>query len=179
MIAGALMSGTGAVFAAFLSTSNQRKAAALVGALGAVVTVLPKALPSKEALSEHLNAAERHRLLGTKVRNQFQFAEPDESLTTAKKYVSARFTDCASLEPPSAAPDLPTSGQQASHELTQIVDAARPFEPAQAAEPLDLAKQQQRATPSGSAKPGAAPSTRRSFGASPKPSRFSAEHVIY
>lgn len=130
MILGALMSGTGAVFAAFLSASSQRKAAALIGALGAVISVLPKALPSQEALAARLAAAERHRLLGTKVRNQFQFAEPDESLTSAKKYVSARFTDCASLDPPAAAPDLPLSEQPALTELRQRIGAATPFVPA-------------------------------------------------
>jgi hypothetical protein len=108
MIAGALTAGAGSVFAAVLTKDAHRKAAAFVGALGALITVLPKTLPDKEALQLHLSAAEKHHILGAKVYNQIAFAQADESVVDAKKYASARFTDCASLDPPAAAPDLPT-----------------------------------------------------------------------
>jgi hypothetical protein len=107
MVLGATVAALGSALAGFLNSTKQRKVAAVVGALGAVVTVLPKTLPDKQDLQTKLTAAERQRVVGTKVRNQFQFAGPDESLTEAKKYVSARFTDCASLAPPEQVPDLP------------------------------------------------------------------------
>jgi hypothetical protein len=107
MILGATVSAVGSACAGFLNSSAQRKVAAVIGALGAVVTVLPKALPDKQELQTKLTAAERQRVVGTKVRNQFQFVEASESITNAKKYVSARFTDCASLNPPETVPDIP------------------------------------------------------------------------
>lgn len=108
MIAGAIIAALGSAFAGFLSKENLRRTAAVLGALGAVITVLPKTLPDKEVLQAHLSAAEKHRVLGAKVRNQLAFAAPDESILQAQKYSSARFTDCASVDPPTAAPDLPT-----------------------------------------------------------------------
>ncbi|WP_437285647.1 hypothetical protein [Sorangium sp. So ce406] len=108
MIAGAVISAVGSGLAGFLNSAGRRKAAAIVGALGAVLTVTPKALPDKERLLASLSSAEKHRLVGTKIRNQFQFARPDESLVDAQKYVSARFTDCASLDPPQGVPELPS-----------------------------------------------------------------------
>ncbi|WP_437285648.1 hypothetical protein [Sorangium sp. So ce406] len=108
MIAGAIISAVGSGLAGFLNSAGRRKAAAIAGALGAVLTVTPKALPDKERLLASLSSAEKHRLVGTKIRNQFQFARPDESLVDAQKYVSARFTDCASLDPPQGVPELPS-----------------------------------------------------------------------
>ncbi|WP_437567895.1 hypothetical protein [Sorangium sp. So ce542] len=108
MITGAVISATGSALAGFLNSAGRRKAAAIVGALGALLTVTPKALPDKERLLVSLSSAEKHRLVGTKIRNQFQFARPDEPLVDAQKYVSARFTDCASLEPPQGVPELPS-----------------------------------------------------------------------
>ncbi|WP_155798150.1 hypothetical protein [Sorangium cellulosum] len=108
MISGAVISATGSALAGFLNSTSRRKTAAIVGALGAVLTVTPKALPDKEHLLTQLSSAEKHRLVGTKIRNQFQFARPGESLVEAQKYVSARFTDCASLHPPQGVPELPS-----------------------------------------------------------------------
>ena len=47
MITGAFVAGTGSVLAALLSTAGKRKAAAVAGALGAILSVLPKALPDR------------------------------------------------------------------------------------------------------------------------------------
>ncbi|MGC4094557.1 MAG: hypothetical protein QM756_42905 [Polyangiaceae bacterium] len=124
MIGGALVSATGAALAGLLRGDTQRRVAAVVGALGAVVTVLPKTLPDKESLQAQLANAEKHRVLGTKVRNQFQFASPTESIVEAQKYVSARFTDCAGLAPPAAVPDLPAAPMTDS--LVRSVDASKP-----------------------------------------------------
>src|SRR5262245_41563262 len=78
VILGAITAALGSAFAGFLSKDGLRKAAALLGALGAVLTVIPKTLADKDALQAHLAAAEKHRVLGTKVRNQLAFARPDE-----------------------------------------------------------------------------------------------------
>ncbi|XXX74130.1 hypothetical protein WMF30_41445 [Sorangium sp. So ce134] len=121
MIAGAIISAVGCGLAGFLNSAGRRKAAAVVGALGAVLTVTPKALPDKERLLTSLSSAEKHRLVGTKMRNQFQFARPDESLVDAQKYVSARFTDCASLDPPQGVPELPPLATIASNESQTLV----------------------------------------------------------
>jgi hypothetical protein len=107
LILGAITAALGSACAGFLPKDGLRKAAALLGALGAVLTVIPKTLADKDTLQAHLAAAEKHRVLGSKVRNQLAFARPDESVIEAQKYASARFTDCASVDPPAAAPDLP------------------------------------------------------------------------
>jgi hypothetical protein len=112
MVSGAIIAAIGSAFAGVLTKDAHRKAAAVLGALGAVITVLPKTLPDKEALQAHLSAAEKHRVLGEKVRNQLGFAQPGESIVEAQKYASARFTDCASVDPPAAAPELPEPAPQ-------------------------------------------------------------------
>jgi hypothetical protein len=112
MVSGAIIAALGSAFAGVLTKDAHRKAAAVLGALGAVITVLPKTLPDKEALQVHLSAAEKHRVLGEKVRNQLGFAQPGESIVEAQKYASARFTDCASVDPPAAAPELPEPAPQ-------------------------------------------------------------------
>lgn len=124
MIGGAIVSAMGAALAGVLKGETQRKVAAVVGAIGAIVTVLPKAPPDKEALQAQLSAAEKHRVFGTKVRNQFQFAKPDESINELQKYVSARFTDCSSLSPPAQVPDLPAP----SRALTAMIDSSKSTE---------------------------------------------------
>ncbi|WP_437313502.1 hypothetical protein [Sorangium sp. So ce385] len=126
MIAGAIISATGSALAGFLNSASRRKAAAIVGALGAVLTVTPKALPDKEKLLASLGAAEKHRLVGVKMRNQFQFARPGESLVEAQKYVSARFTDCASLDPPHNVPELPSLASVSPIESSVPVAEPRP-----------------------------------------------------
>ncbi|MGO9837841.1 MAG: hypothetical protein ACLP1X_26940, partial [Polyangiaceae bacterium] len=98
--------------AGFLGKAGQRKSAAVVGALGAVLTVLPKALPERQDLEAKLSAADKHHTVGAKFRNQFIFANPSESLTEAQKYVSARFTDCSALNPPAAIPDFPKTSAE-------------------------------------------------------------------
>lgn len=124
MIGGAIVSASGAAMAGILRGETQRKVAAVVGAIGAIVTVLPKALPDKEALQAQLSAAEKHRVFGAKVRNQFRFAKPDESITELQKYAAARFTDCASLSPPPAVPDLPST--TATDPLLRFIDSSKP-----------------------------------------------------
>src|SRR5258707_355608 len=83
--AGGATAALGSAFAGFLTKDGHRRAAALLGALGAVITVLPKTLPDKEALQAHLSAAEKHRVLGSKIRNQLGFAQPGESVIDAEK----------------------------------------------------------------------------------------------
>jgi hypothetical protein len=114
MIFGATTAAVGSALAGFLGTEGRRKSAALVGALGAVLTVLPKALPDKTEFEAKLAAADKHHTVGVKFRNQFVFAKATESLTNAQKYVSARFTDCAALNPPSGVPDLPARDMDVS-----------------------------------------------------------------
>jgi hypothetical protein len=108
MIAGAIVSATGAGLAAFLNKKAQRRAAAVVGAIGALLTVLPKALPDKADLQGKLAAADKHRTIAEKVVNQFRFGAPTEDdRVEAEKYASARYTDCVALNPPASVPDLP------------------------------------------------------------------------
>jgi hypothetical protein len=130
MIAGAIVSALGAGLAGFLSNEAQRKTAAVVGALGAVLTVMPKALPDKSDLEAKLSAADKHHTVGVKIRNQFAFASANESLTNAEKYASARFTDCAALDPPANVPDFPVSPpSNASNSQAADVHAAPGAEP--------------------------------------------------
>ena len=107
MVGGALVAAVGSSLSAILKGDAQRKASAIIGAIGAAVTILPKALPDKQAVQAQMLNAEKHRVLGTKVRNQFVFKRPNESIVEAEKYVSARFSDCSSLSPPEKVPDLP------------------------------------------------------------------------
>jgi hypothetical protein len=119
IISGAVAAGVGSAAAGFLSKEGQRKAGAVVGALGAVLTVLPQALPDKAAIAAKLAAADKHHTIGAKFRNQFVFASADENTTEAEKYASARFTDCAALNPPEGIPDFPVTKAKPS-------DAAAP-----------------------------------------------------
>ncbi|WP_438002514.1 hypothetical protein WMF26_44155 [Sorangium sp. So ce185] len=140
MITGAVISATGSALAGFLNSNSRRKAAAIVGALGAVLTVTPKVLPDKEHLLASLSSAEKHRLVGTKIRNQFQFARPGESLVDAQKYVSARFTDCASLDPPQGVPELPSLDPVSSYEPTPVAQTPEPISVAHVPESISAAQ---------------------------------------
>jgi hypothetical protein len=149
MLAGAATAALGSALAGFLGTDGQRRSAAVVGALGAVLTVVPRALPDKTELHSQLANADKHHTVGAKFRNQFAFARADESLTQAQKYVSARFTDCAAREPPASVPDLPSSEpttatarnfQGAGTDTSQLVQR-----------PQDVARQENVAVPSPSA----------------------------
>jgi hypothetical protein len=110
MITGAVLAAVGSVSAGLLNKGNQRKIAAIVGGSGAVLTVLPKALPDREAISARLAAAEKHQQLGMLVNNQLPFAKPNESLVEAQKYVSARYSHCAGPNPDPQVPPLPGRG---------------------------------------------------------------------
>ena len=135
LLGGALISAIGAALAGILNANTQRKVAAVLGAAGAVATVLPKALPNGESLYTDLVHAEQHRRAATKVRNQFQFARPDESLVEAQKYVSARFTDCSSLTPPAEVPDPPMARSVGKETLALVPDPAPTIETVMAVAP--------------------------------------------
>jgi hypothetical protein len=122
MIAGALISATGSALAGFLPQNRQRKIAAIAGAIGAVVTILPKALPNKDDLQAKMAAAEKHPVIGAKIRNQTPFAEPGETLTEVQKYASARFTDCASISRPDSVPDFPEGKLAISRPSTRVFE---------------------------------------------------------
>lgn len=106
MVAGAIVAAFGSASAGLLEKMSQRKVAAVVGAAGAVITVLPATLPDKSELQSRLSLADRHRQSALSVRNQLLFAQADESTTEANKYVSARYTSCAALEPQGPVPDF-------------------------------------------------------------------------
>ena len=111
MLAGAGVAGVGSACAGFLKGSRARKVAAVVGALGAFISVLPKILPAKEDMLATRFAADKHSTLGNKVLNQIMLARSDELTIEAKKYASARFSDCVAMAPPADVPDLPRFAQ--------------------------------------------------------------------
>jgi hypothetical protein len=110
MIFGAVVAAIGSASAGFLKSGTQRKVAAVVGAVGAVVTILPKMLPDRADWDRRLASAEKHHTVGEKFNSQLVFAQPGESIVDAQKYVSARFTDCSAYDPPPNVPDLPAAG---------------------------------------------------------------------
>jgi hypothetical protein len=56
VVTGAVVAAIGSALAGFLKSGSQRKAAAVIGAVGAVVTVLPKILPDRSTWEHRLRA---------------------------------------------------------------------------------------------------------------------------
>lgn len=109
-LSGALVAAIGSTLAAFLTNGLQRKVGAVIGALGAVICVLPKTLADKEMIHSKMAAADRHRVVAAKVRSQLPFAASGQSTSEAKKYAAARLADCAAFDPPNTVPDFPAFG---------------------------------------------------------------------
>jgi len=107
MILGAVVAATGSALAGFLREDRSRKLGAVAGALGAVISVLPKALPDKSALQELLTSAGKHRLVGLKVQAQLPYLQNADFIRENEKYATARFTECRSLNPDPKIPELP------------------------------------------------------------------------
>jgi hypothetical protein len=105
-ITGAIVAGCGAALAGFLSKESTRKTMAVVGALGAVVSVLPKALKDRESMTTVMMAADRHRTSGAKLLGELPFMEDPQLVRESAKYIASRFRECRSLEPSKQPPDM-------------------------------------------------------------------------
>ncbi|MFT3924497.1 MAG: hypothetical protein QM778_18305 [Myxococcales bacterium] len=107
LIAGAALAAIGSALAGFLDKISLRRVAGVAGAVGAVVSVLPKTLPDLAELNSRLMRADRHWTTGDKVQAQLSLL--DSSVRNAcEKYAIARFVDCASESAPENVPELPS-----------------------------------------------------------------------
>ena len=123
LVAGAAIAGIGSACAGFLSEASSRKIAALVGALGAVVTVLPKTLKDKDTLTHVLSLADGHKDFGQKVMNEIDYFQTNGLKRRGAEYAAARFTDCVAITPPEKIPELPVYeyGQEHAENLIRPV----------------------------------------------------------
>ena len=107
LITGAVIAAAGSALAGFLTKSKMRKAAAITGALGAVVAVVPKTLPDATELMQRHDRAGKHRDAGRKVLYQLSEIGDDKYIPTCREYVIARFVECAGIYPGETVPELP------------------------------------------------------------------------
>jgi hypothetical protein len=106
LIVGASIAALGSALAGFLTKSSHRKAMAIIGAVGAVVAVLPKTLDDPTELLTRRAAAERHRDMALKVKLQLpELPQTYESL--GRQYIGSRVVDCNNSTPPEKVPDPP------------------------------------------------------------------------
>ena len=109
MISGAVLAAVGSALAGFLQGTSIRRVSAVVGALGGVVSVLPKTLPDRAEVQSLLLRADRHRTTGEKVRGQITFLNDENYAQVCRQYVIARYVDCAGLAAPEGVPDIPVA----------------------------------------------------------------------
>jgi hypothetical protein len=108
LICGAASAAIGSALAGFLKNEKARKSAAIIGAVGAVVSVIQtKVVPEKDVLQAQLLAADRHRSVAEKVRGQLPYLDGPSFIRENKKYVVARFLECAALEAKETVPEFP------------------------------------------------------------------------
>src|SRR5215831_2394859 len=92
LVVGATLAAVGSACAGTLSAKTSRKVAAVVGAFGAIVTVLPKTLKDKEHINQTMVRADAHRNWGEKVFNQLPYLRTSALRRRSVEYVSSRFT---------------------------------------------------------------------------------------
>jgi hypothetical protein len=130
LICGAVSAATGSALAGFLKNDKARKSAAVIGAIGAVVSVVQtKVVPEKDALQAQLLASDRHRSVAEKVRAELPYLDGTSFVRENKKYVVARFLECSSLEPRELVPEFPQP-EETSDAAVPKAAAAAPTAPA-------------------------------------------------
>lgn len=107
LIIGAVVAALGNALAPFLKKASHRKTMAVLGALGAVLAVVPKTLDDPATFKALHDNAERHRDVAVKVQRQIGFVSESEAKSALTKYVIARLADCESGSPSPQPPDLP------------------------------------------------------------------------
>jgi TonB family protein len=132
LVVGALVAALGNALAPFLKKAPLRKATAVLGAIGAVMAVVPKTLDEPAKFRTLHANAERHRDIAVKVHMQFSLITDAEAKAVLSKYVIARLADCESGNPSSQPPEPPV------HDGTSGVATAG-WEDASAYEPNALA----------------------------------------
>jgi hypothetical protein len=121
LLLGAAVAGVGSALAGFLTKTGIRKVMAIVGAVGAVLAVVPKTLKDPSEIVGRRMAGERHRIVAAKVVLQLAYLTHDKDL--AKQYAINRIVDCLSAEPPETVPPLPTPPKQAGSDTPAAGDA--------------------------------------------------------
>lgn len=105
-IIGAVVAGLGSLGALFSESTNKKIAAGL-GCVGAIVAGVTQALPNGNEQADLFKNSALHQRLGEIVQAQIEKGMVSEK--TGTQYAIARFTDCAS-ERPSDAPPPPPDG---------------------------------------------------------------------
>lgn len=108
-IGGAIIGAIGAIASGFITKkASARKAAAIVGALGAVVASLNQVLPNTENLRAIHSVAAIHQTLGISVYYQMAESERKNPESEGRRFAVARFTQCLSPSPDTEIPPLPS-----------------------------------------------------------------------
>lgn len=114
LIIGASVAALGSALAGFLTKTRHRKAMAIIGAMGAVLAVLPKTLDDPTELLTRRAAAERHRDMALKVTLQLPYL-PRTYEPLGKQYIVARMVDCTNSSPPGTVPEPPRDSTMATN----------------------------------------------------------------
>lgn len=101
LLLGAGLAATGSALAGFLTKTKLRKVAAVTGAIGGLVAVIPKLFPDPgEEMSKYTRAA-RHRDIAVKITDVIPTLSsvPDDQVKKLERYTIQRFADCAATVP--------------------------------------------------------------------------------
>jgi hypothetical protein len=98
----------------------------IVALVSGAITAISPLLPKAEDFTNRATLADRHHIMGLKVRLQLDMLDPTRPLRArGVQYVVARFTDCLAEYPAAEIPDLPTERQ------TEVVVGAPGNQPEQ------------------------------------------------
>jgi hypothetical protein len=122
LITGAIIAAFGSALGGFLRKDNQRKVAAVVGAIGAVLAVFPKTLPDPAQLRATYYTAGKHRDAGVRVMVQLNYFQHESFRRLLDEYVVARFASCSAIQPASEVPDPPTDDVAEATETAKTRD---------------------------------------------------------
>jgi hypothetical protein len=109
LLLGAATAAVGSAAAGFVSHGTARKVSAIVGAVGAVLAIVPKTLPDPQELNQKKLTASQHAVLGRKCLVEVPFLPADDAAyrTQLEMFAAARLVDCATDPPTETVPDLP------------------------------------------------------------------------
>lgn len=105
LLLGATIAAVGSALAGFLSNQQLRKVTSVAGALGAILSVVPKTLEQPEVIRELHRNASAHEHAASKIVHQLGFVTAPQEKASLQRYVIRRLVDCEKDIPPPHVPD--------------------------------------------------------------------------
>ncbi|MBJ6760612.1 hypothetical protein JGU66_07540 [Myxococcaceae bacterium JPH2] len=106
LLTGATLAALGSALAGFLSKESLRKATAVIGAIGAVLSVAPKAMDQPDDIKQVHRNASAHAHAALKIYWQLGFVSDRATKAELQAYIIRRFLDCEKDDPPEHVPDV-------------------------------------------------------------------------